>query len=49
MAILDFLEIKKGPGPPSTSSYVDGQILEIVQKYVFITNIEGVMGILMIS
>ena len=38
-----FLEIIRGPGPPSTSGYADGQM------YVSITNTEEVMAVLMIS
>ena len=37
-----FWEIKKGPGSPSTSGYIDGHR---VRNYVSITHIEGVMDI----
>ena len=39
------LEIDMGPGPPNTSGYADGHI---VQMYVSTTNTEGVTAILMI-
>ena len=39
----------KGPGPPNTSGYADGHIVQMYQ-YVSITNTEGVMiAILMIT
>ena len=43
---FSFLEIIRGPGPPRTSGYADGQK---VQMYVSITNTEVVMAIFMIS
>ena len=43
---IGFLLIEKGPGPPSTSGYADGHIVQI---YVSITNTEGVIAILMLS